>query len=82
MLQKMAARGGGNGNFPGGAAVKDLPASAGGTRDIGFILGQEDPLEEEAQPTPVFLLGESHGQRSPVGYNPWDCKESDTTDHT
>ena len=32
------------------------------------------------QPTPVFLLGESHGQRSLVGYSPWDCKESDTTE--
>ena len=26
------------------------------------------------QPTPVFLLGESHGQRSLVGYSPWGCK--------
>ena len=31
-------------------------------------LGQEDPLEKEWQPTPVFLLGESHGQRSLEGY--------------
>ena len=29
------------------------------------FLGQEDPLEEGAwQPTPVFLPGESHEQRS------------------
>ena len=33
----------------------------------------------ECQSTPVFLPGESHGQRSLAGYNPWDCKESDTT---
>ena len=26
------------------------------------------------QPTPVFLPGESHGQRSLVGYNPWGHK--------
>ena len=32
------------------------------------------------QPTPVVLLGESHGQRSLVGYSPRGCKESDTTD--
>ena len=32
------------------------------------------------QPTLVFLLGKSHGQRSLVGYSPWGCKESDTTD--
>ena len=29
---------------------------------------------------PVFLHGESHGQRSHAGYSPWDRKESDTTD--
>ena len=33
----------------------------------------------EWQPTPVFLPGESHGQRSLPGYSPWGCKESDTT---
>ena len=45
-------------------------------------LGQEDPLEDLAwQPTPVFLPGESHGQRSLAGYNLAGCKESDTTEH-
>ena len=33
------------------------------------------------QPTPVFLLGESHGQRSLAGYCPWGRKESDTAEH-
>ena len=33
------------------------------------------------QPTPVFLPGKSHGQRSLVGYSPWCHKESDTTEH-
>ena len=32
------------------------------------------------QPTPVFLPGESHGQRILVGYNPWGHKELDTTE--
>ena len=32
------------------------------------------------QPTPVFLPGEPHGQRSLVGYRPWGCKESDMTE--
>ena len=32
------------------------------------------------QPTPVFLPGKSHGQRSLVGYSPWGRKESDTTE--
>ena len=30
-------------------------------------LGQEDPVEKEMQPTPVFLSGRSHGQRSLIG---------------
>ena len=32
------------------------------------------------QPTPVFLSGESHGQKSLAGYSPWGFKESDTTE--
>ena len=43
-------------------------------------LGQEDPLKKKMQPTPVFLPGKSHGQRSLAGYSPWDCKESDMTE--
>ena len=42
--------------------------------------GQADHWRRQWQPTPVFLLGESHGQRSLVGYSPWGCKESDTTE--
>ena len=34
----------------------------------------------EWQPTPVFLLGEVHGQRSLAGYSPRVLKESDTTE--
>ena len=33
------------------------------------------------QPTPVFLPGKFHGQRSLAGYSPWGCKESDMTQH-
>ena len=32
------------------------------------------------QPVPVFLPGESHGQRNLVGYSSWGRKESDMTD--
>ena len=44
-------------------------------------LGWEDPLEEGLgrQPTPVFLPGESNGQRSLVGYSPWGGKDLDMT---
>ena len=34
------------------------------------------------QPTPVFLVKESHGQRSLANYSPWDGKELDTTEVT
>ena len=43
-------------------------------------LGQEDLLEKSWSPTPVFLPGEFHGQRSLAGYSPWGCKELDTTE--
>ena len=33
------------------------------------------PWRREWKPTPVLLLGESHGQRSLAGYSPWGCKE-------
>ena len=45
-----------------------------------MLLGQEDPLEEEWQPSPVFLPGESHGQRSLAGYSPPGHKELGTTE--
>ena len=34
------------------------------------------------QPTPVFLPGESLGQKSLAGYSPWCREESDTTEGT
>ena len=34
------------------------------------------------QPTPVFLSGESHGQRSLAGYSPWGRTESGLTENT
>ena len=36
------------------------------------------PSRRKWQPTPVFLPGKSHGQRSLVGYSPWGHRESDT----
>ena len=35
------------------------------------------PWSKKWQPTPVFLPGKSHGQRSLVGYSPQGCKETD-----
>ena len=40
---------------------------------------QKIPWSRTWQPTPVFLPGESHRQRSLVGYSPWDCKELEMT---
>ena len=38
------------------------------------------PWRREQLPTPVFLPGEPHRQRSLAGYGPWDRKESDRTE--
>ena len=38
------------------------------------------PWRRAWQPTPVFLPGESCGQRSLVGYSPWGCKQPDMTE--
>ena len=40
--------------------------------------GREDGLKE-MQPSPGFLPGESHGQRSLAGYSPWGSQELDRT---
>ena len=64
-------------DFPVAQMVKNLPAMQ---ETWVQSLGQEDPWRRKWQPTPVFLPGKSHGQRSLVGYSPWGCKESDTTE--
>ena len=56
--------------FPGGSMVKTLPAMQKPQDMRVRSLGWEDPLEESMEPTPVFLPGKSHGQRSLVGYYP------------
>ena len=45
-------------------------------------LGQEDALQEGTATHSSILAGETHGQRSLVGYSPWGCKESDMTEVT
>ena len=45
--------------------VKNLPVMQ---ETQVLSLDWQDPLEKGMQPTPVFLLGESHRQRSLVGY--------------
>ena len=43
-------------------------------------LGWEDPLENEMAIHSGTIAWKSHGQRILVGYSPWGCKESDTTE--
>ena len=50
--------------------VKNPPANTGDIRDMGSIPGSEIPWRKVWQPTPVFLPGESHGQRGLAGYSP------------
>ena len=57
--------------------VKNLPAMQ---ETWVWSLDREDPLEKEVEPTPVFLPGEFHGQRSLVGYSAWGHKELDMTE--
>ena len=45
-----------------------------------WSLGWEGPRSREWLPTPVFLPGELHGQRSLMGYSPWGLKKSDMTE--
>ena len=60
--------------------VKNPPTNAGDVRH-GF-----DPWvgkihwRRNWQPTPVFLPGKFHGQRSLAGYSPWGHKELDMTE--
>ena len=61
--------------FPGGSDSKESACNAG---DSGSIPeSRRSPGEGDS---PVFLPGESCGQRNLVGYNPWDCKESHATE--
>ena len=53
------------------------------TWDVGLIpFVWKIPWSGAWQPAPVFLPGESHGQRGLGGYSPWGCKELDTTEAT
>ena len=66
--------------FPGGTVIKNPPASAGDTKDVGSVPGQERFLQSRKwQPTPEFLPEKPDGQRSVMGYSPCGHTETDTT---
>ena len=59
--------------------------NAGDAENLGSIPESDSwvgkiPWSGKWQPTPVFLPGESHGQRSLAAYSPRGLKESDTTE--
>ena len=55
--------------------VKNTPSNAADIRDEGSVPGfGRSPGGGHWQPTPVFLPGESHGQRSLAGYSLWGYK--------
>ena len=60
--------------------AKNLPAMWE-TR-VQKSLGGKIPWRRAWRPTPAFLPGESHGQRSLAGYSPQGHRESDTTEAT
>ena len=63
--------------------IKNLLASAEDVRDPGSIprSGRSTGVGN-GKPTPLFLPGESHSQRSLAGYSSWGHKESDMTEGT
>ena len=58
--------------------VKSLPAM----QEAWFDPWVKIPWRRKWQPSPVFLPGEAHEQRSLAGYSPWDRREPDTTEQT
>ena len=69
--------------FPGGTSGKEPACQCRRHKRRGFNAWvRKIPWRRAWQPTPILLPGESHGQRSLVGYSPWGCKESDMTEAT
>ena len=61
----------------GGPNSKESACNEG---DQGSVPGSGRSPGVEWLPTPVFLPGKPHGQRSLAGYSPWGLKELDTTE--
>ena len=67
--------------FPGGSAVKNPPANAGDTGDLGLIPGPgRSPGEGNGNSHQYSCLKNPHGQRSLVDYGLWGHRESDMTE--
>ena len=69
--------------FPDGTSGKELTCQGRRHKRCRFNPWvAKMPWKRAWQPTPVFLPGEPHGQRSLAGYSPQGRKESDTTEVT
>ena len=63
--------------FAGGSDGKESTCNVGEPGFEPWV--RKIPWRRARQTTPVFLPGESYGQKSLVGYSLWGCKELDTT---
>ena len=67
--------------FPGAASDKEPGCQCRRRKRLRFDPWvRKIPWRREWEPTPVFLPGDSHGQRSLVNCRPWGRKELDTTE--
>ena len=69
-------------DFSGGANGKEPACQCRRSKRCGFSswVGKI-PWRVKWQPSPVFLPGESHGERSLAGCSPWGHREWGTTEH-
>ena len=68
--------------FSGGSSGKEFACQCRNHRRCKFDPWvRKIPGRKKWQPTPVFLPGKSHRQRSLAGYSPWGRKELDMTKH-
>ena len=65
--------------FPGGSEGKQSACNAGDLSSITWV--GTIPWRRKWQPTPVFLPGESGGQRSLAGYSPWGHRVGHNWEH-
>ena len=63
-------------DFPGGSGKNRLQCGGPGLNPWGGTI----PWRRAWLPTPVFLPGKSHGQRSLVGHSPWGRTELDSAE--
>ena len=60
-------------------AIKNPPANAGDVRDVGWIPGQEDPLEEGMATHSSIVTWRISWTEEPGGYGPQGCTEFNRT---